>query len=557
MAVTFSPNTRSTRAAVSAPSKPATAYARLEDRLLSRDQLGASEVYYGLAKSGRPLKEMVRETVRIYAPYTHVPFHQRMQDGVVRFVNNEHVFLSLRVSLRLANLMPQPLRHLPMAQTVWYVPTGLDPWNQLVGKAPGHYAAAFPKETVGNLAPQVHFADQDPLRYPGLSYQERLDLWLTQVQVGDQVGAYRTFLGMAEDADATTRPRLLSQLVFAGLIDLQDQQTFRRSYTTGHKAYRAHATVELAEGMGWNDVEGVHHVLYAGVPDMAVGPHWYSNYDMAGNVCQMFFQGQEAAFRGNTAGLTPEESAATIEAVLRGDEPTAIRQVVALLKDGKGPRQILDVLQIAASELLLEAAAITAYSQPMHAVEYCHTLRWFYENFDHPHQVKLLFVAAAYVNDTARHQAQMPCGNGPDQARAALSAPRGTTSLPPAEILGRLNKALFALMPEESASLAAAYLATTGDRAALVELLAIACATFGNDPHNQEVALSALEDYQCSSAVNRERLLPGVAKFLAGYRKFGEPLESYRHYAEAFGVDAKGQQSRGDAPAEDAVNDDD
>ena len=29
---------------------------------------------------------------------------------------------------------------LPMAQTVWYIPTGLDIWNQKINKAPGHYS---------------------------------------------------------------------------------------------------------------------------------------------------------------------------------------------------------------------------------------------------------------------------------------------------------------------------------------------------------------------------------------------------------------------------------
>ena len=28
---------------------------------------------------------------------------------------------------------------LPMAQTIWYIPTGLDIWNQKINKAPGHY----------------------------------------------------------------------------------------------------------------------------------------------------------------------------------------------------------------------------------------------------------------------------------------------------------------------------------------------------------------------------------------------------------------------------------
>ena len=50
-------------------------YTALEERILDRDQKGASEVYYKLARSGRPLTEMLREAVRIHAPYTHVPYH--------------------------------------------------------------------------------------------------------------------------------------------------------------------------------------------------------------------------------------------------------------------------------------------------------------------------------------------------------------------------------------------------------------------------------------------------------------------------------------------------
>src|SRR5215211_7728776 len=70
------------------------AYARLEERVLARDQVGASDVYYELVRAGRPLPELLRETVRIHAPYTQVPFHQRLDDGVVKFVNNDHCLLS-------------------------------------------------------------------------------------------------------------------------------------------------------------------------------------------------------------------------------------------------------------------------------------------------------------------------------------------------------------------------------------------------------------------------------------------------------------------------------
>ena len=76
-------------------------YTALEERILDRDQKGASEVYYKLAKSGRPLAEMLREAIRIHAPYTHVPYHERMDDGYVNFVNNAHCLLSARATLYL------------------------------------------------------------------------------------------------------------------------------------------------------------------------------------------------------------------------------------------------------------------------------------------------------------------------------------------------------------------------------------------------------------------------------------------------------------------------
>src|SRR5262245_64085024 len=81
--------------------RPTSAYARLEERILSRDQRGASKVFFQLVKDRRPLAELLREAVRIHGPYTHVPYHQRLDDGVVKFVNNDHCLLSARATLRL------------------------------------------------------------------------------------------------------------------------------------------------------------------------------------------------------------------------------------------------------------------------------------------------------------------------------------------------------------------------------------------------------------------------------------------------------------------------
>jgi len=42
---------------------------------------------------------------------------------------------------------------------------------------------------------------------------------------------------------------------------------YNRSYTTGHKAFRARATVELGNVLGWDNA---HDVVYAGALDVAV-----------------------------------------------------------------------------------------------------------------------------------------------------------------------------------------------------------------------------------------------------------------------------------------------
>jgi hypothetical protein len=65
-------------------------YEKLEDRILDRDQVGSAEAYYDLVRGGRPLTEILREAVRIHGPYTHVPYHERIDNGFVNFVNNDH-----------------------------------------------------------------------------------------------------------------------------------------------------------------------------------------------------------------------------------------------------------------------------------------------------------------------------------------------------------------------------------------------------------------------------------------------------------------------------------
>lgn len=520
-------------------------YARLEERILARDQVGASQVFYDLVKAGRPVPELVRETVRIHAPYTHVPFHQRHDSGDVRFVNNDHCLLSMRAALQLKKLVPEETAFLPMAQTLWYIPTGLDPWNQLLGKAPGHYNRVYNMEFSGAPTPPVAHWPDLPAVSSDAPLQERLDHWLTLVMRCEVEEAYQTFLGLL--ANPAEREQVLAQLMFAGLIDVQDRTVFRLSFTTGHRSYRARATIELAEAVGW---ENAHDVIYAGVLDLGVGPHWYSMYEMACTYTRVVLQGQDVEMRHkNTRPLSRAEVKQTVDVVHHGNEVAVVRHIGGLLQAGKSIKSIIDAIQLAATETILECGSPAAYNMPMHAYEYVNTVRWFYDRFDHPHQAKLLFVAGSFVNEVYQGQMAWP-GNGPRDLRV----PRGASSWSQNQILEKLDDALVGLRPDDAVALTMAYLKNGYDTRPLVSALALGCSKLGNDPHNQEISLVQLEDFGRNSHAARGRLLMGAAAHAAGHRKYGEPLEAYRRFAEAFGISTR-QDAKGDAPIEEALLD--
>ena len=519
-------------------------YDQLHERILARDQVGASNVYYDLVRAERPLTEIIRETVRIHAPYTHVPYHQRIDNGFVRFVNNDHCLLSARVSLRFPDFIPAEMQYVPMAQTIWYVPTGLDPWNQLLGNMPGHYArrtwdpAAHPTPPM----PAVHWEDQEPVFLEG-PLDERLNHWFTLVQRGEVINAYRVFLGLF--AEPANRQQLLSHLIFAGLTDVQDRMLYNRSYTTGHKSYRARATIELGGAIGWDKA---HAVLYAGVPDMAVGPRWHSAYEMACQISWLYLA--DAAHKNvsslepspatvceerllhNREPLTPRETQDLMRALLQEPEPAYIDAITSLLLAGKDPRRIIDVMQVAAAGVLLTVADPRNFSMPQHCYEYNNTLRWFYDNFDHPHRLKLLYVAGSFIN-----QASMWVQKTPGNGKADTSVPQGASALSRQEILQRLDDALVAAKPVESVAWTRAYLAGGYDRKPLVQTLGIGGLKHGNDTHNQELALCLVEDYLHSTARDRDMLLLACAHHTAGHQKNGDSLEAYRRCTAALDID--------------------
>jgi hypothetical protein len=514
-------------------------YAELEDRLLARDQVGGSRVYCELLRQGRPLPEIMAEAVRIHAPYTHVPYHQRIDDGFPNFVNNDHCLLSARAAINLERMLPEKLAALPLAQTIWYIPSGLDIWNQKILKAPGHYATrGFKMPNTEPPKPIVYWPDQQPLVEAG-PLNERLNHWLTLVERGQVIDAYRVFLGLMEEPDH--RREVLAQLVFAGLIDVQDRMLYNRSYTTGHKAYRARSVVEIGDAIGWDNA---HDTIYAGALDIAVGPRWHSVYEMACNVVTMFIEGaevhavpqsgtteRERALLANTGALLEADAEALIEALIREHEPAYIAKISSLLLAGAAPRRIVDAIQLAAAQVVLETCGPNNFSMPQHTYEYCNTLGWFYDNFAHPQRLKLLYVAGSMVNQAAWNQHHQGWTN-----RAPIAAPGNAARLDGPEIIRRLEAALAELDAPQAVAWTKAYLDSGADRAPMVQRLALMAARFGNDPHNQEIPQCLLQDYALNQCAERERLLLACAHISAGHRKYGDTFEAARRFGAAMGL---------------------
>src|SRR5437667_4563489 len=246
----------------------------LTEAILERDQPRTTELFFRMTRDGHSVGEALSVVAAVEAPFVQVPSHINVRDGQITLINNDHTVLGLRTAASLAPYLPEPYRILPFLQGVWYIPAGLDIWNQLLGRYPGRYATMkgmnVPPPSDG---PVVWHQQQPPIVQEG-PIEERLQAHMVATISGDVRQSYGLFLGLAEDESA--RALLRDQMLFLGLIDLQDTVVGRKARNTGHKALRARATTDLADLIDWDRARGVYYIC---VQDMAVGPLYYTLYD--------------------------------------------------------------------------------------------------------------------------------------------------------------------------------------------------------------------------------------------------------------------------------------
>src|SRR4030095_5745850 len=107
-------------------------HALLTEAILERDQPRTTDLFFRMmSREGRSLGEALGVVTAAEAPFVQVPSHINVRDGQITLVNNDHTILGLRTAASLAPFLPEEYRLLALLQSIWYIPAGLDIWNQL------------------------------------------------------------------------------------------------------------------------------------------------------------------------------------------------------------------------------------------------------------------------------------------------------------------------------------------------------------------------------------------------------------------------------------------
>ncbi len=494
---------------------------RLTDAILTRDQLRTTDLFFQMVRrEGRALGDALGEVTAAEAPFVQVPNHINVRDGQITLVNNDHTILGLRTAASLAPFLPEPYRLLPLLQAVWYVPAGLDIWNQLLGKYPGRYATMkgmnVPPPSYGPV--QWH-QEQAPITQEG-PVEEQLHAHMIATMSGDVRRSYGLFLGLA--ADAQIRPLLRDHMLFLGLIDLQDTVIGRKARNTGHKALRARAVIDLADVIGWDRAHGVY---YIGVPDMAVGPLYYSLYDAACvTVVNELPEAGKQLKQTNEAPLTPAEVEEMVRLLLEADPPTVWNLVTTHLRNGKSLRSLGDTVQIGAAELILRTTVPRQFTDAQHAFDYSNVANYWLRTSDNPYQPRVLYMMANFVNDVARSNKLFT------SVRERECAGYSLADRSPQALLQELDEAILAFDVPRTTAVASAYLASGADRTAYQQTVALTACKFQDDPHNQKITHSTFEEYAHNSTPVRDRLLLATARLLAGWPKMPGERECHARF---------------------------
>lgn len=521
---------------------------QLSDEIKQAQYREAAESFCRLvAEEHKPLQKVVHVAIAAAAPFVQVPSHMmRQASGEMRGVNYDHTILGWRGALALIPRMNDPRRAvLPTVQAMWYVPQGLNIWEQIICEFPGHYArdaekcntkAPGPDPEVNRFdgpawqAPKIHFEDHEPVRTG--SVQERLDRFNWAISEGKREEAYALFLGLSNEEDPATRDALKERLLFAGITDLQDTLINRGGYQNiGHKALRARALIDIADYLGWDNA---HEVIYTVVPDLGCSPRLYGLWTEVNNLVKMELPNSASIPKRSEHPMTERELDELADALLWGGPYEVNDTVIELYKRGRGILDISDGVAVGYERYLIDVLEHPhLFNHPMHAFDYLNVVNTWIRNYSSPHQVKGPFMAARFVNDAIRSNAMSP-------RDVALGLPSRfefrdwADAIPLDRLPGELLESILQQDAPRSCALVDSYLERTAERQLLVETITYAACHFQNDPHVMRNCTSSVEEFTYNQTSRRDDILRGFVKHQARYVKRATDHAAFNLYARYF-----------------------
>jgi hypothetical protein len=524
----------------------------LHDEIVHAQYRDAAHTYCRLlVEEDKPVREVIRRAIGSAAPFVQVPSHlMQKPDGEMRGVNYDHTILGWRGAIALIPHMSKHRAPLPTLQAMWYVPQGLNIWEQIICEFPGHYARDAERcndkypgedESINRFdgpawtPPKIYFEDHEPVEEG--SIEERVRRFHWAIAEGHKELAYGLFLGLARDP--ANHHRVKESLLFAGIVDLQDTIINRGGYQNiGHKALRARSLVDIADFFGW---EQAHDVFYTVVPDLGCSPRLYGLWTEVNNLSKIELSGLGAIPKRGTGPVMGGPLEQLTYAILWGGPFEVNAALTSLYHAGHGTLDVLDAVAVAYQRYLMDVIEHpSAFLHPMHSFDYLNVVQSWVRGYDNPHQPKGAYMAARFINDAIRSNAMFP--RDPKVALEPRKDHRNwADAMPLDRLLDELLKQILAEDAPRSCALVDSYLERTGERANLLDTITYAACHFQNDPHVMRNCMSSIEEYTNNQNPMRDDIIRGYVKVQSRYIKRSQTLDAHAMFSSYFdtqGVDA-------------------
>ncbi|MFN8525277.1 MAG: hypothetical protein U0821_19450 [Chloroflexota bacterium] len=526
----------------------------LDEEIKGAEYRRAADTFCRLiTDQGESPDRVIHRAIGAAAPFLQVPSHlMKKPDGEIRGVNYDHTILGWRGAIRLMPHMGGPKSVLPIVQAMWYVPQGLNIWEQILCEFPGHYARESekcnlrypgPDEEVNRFdgpawnPPRIHFEDYDPIQQG--SAEERLEQLNWAIAEGHRDEAYSLFLGLA--ADPANRDRLSEQILFAGITDLQDTIIHRGGYQNiGHKALRARAMVDLIDYFGWDRSK---ELIYTVVPDLGCAPRLYGLWIEINNVAKVEISRLGPIAKRTDRPMTEPELDELANAILWGGPYEVNEAVSRQFRRGSGVLDVADGVAVSYQRYLMDYLEHpSAFSNPMHSFDYLNVVNSWIRKYDNPHQAKAVYMAARFINDAIRYNRLFPRDPKVELAPRREYRPYAD-AIPVNRLLPVILEATVAQDSPRACALVDSYLERTVERRDLLQTIVYAACHWQNDPHVMRNCTSSIEEFTNNQTTRRDDIIRGFVKHQSRYIKRApthDALQLYKQYFDRSATNGNG-----------------